>query len=74
MQLICYLHALLIYSILKSEFVVKVLKRSARNFEIFSNIKLIVLKNTLRRPLYGTTNEKNLSRLVCPQKNHKVGD
>jgi hypothetical protein len=44
------------------------LKRSARNFEIFSNIKLIVLKNTLRCPLYGTTNEKILSRLVCPQK------
>jgi hypothetical protein len=43
--------------------------------EIFSNIELIILKNTLRCPLYGITNEKIqkiLSRLVRPQKNRKV--
>jgi hypothetical protein len=53
---------------------------SARNFETFSNIKLVVLKNTLRCPLNGTINENILSLLVCPQKkkkkkkNRKVGD
>jgi hypothetical protein len=50
------------------------LKWGERNFEIFSNIKLIVLKNPLCCPLYETTNEKILSSLVCPQKNRKFGD
>jgi hypothetical protein len=44
------------------------LKWSECNFELFSNIKLIVLKNTLRYSLYGTTNEKFLSCLVRPRK------
>jgi hypothetical protein len=50
------------------------LKWNKCNFEIFSNIKLIVLKNTLRYPLYGTTGEKILSCSVRPQKNRKIGD
>jgi hypothetical protein len=50
------------------------LKWNEWDFEIFSNIKLIILKNTLYCPLYGTTHKKNLSCLVRPQKNRKIGD
>jgi hypothetical protein len=44
------------------------LKWSECSFEIFSNIKLIVRKNTLYSPLYGTTYEQLPSCLVHPQK------
>jgi hypothetical protein len=49
------------------------LKWSECNLEIFSNIKLIGLKNNLCPP-FGSANEKILSCLVHPQKNDKVGD
>jgi hypothetical protein len=51
----------------------RVLKWNECHFEIFSNIKLIVLNNTSRCHLYGTTNEKILSRLVRLRKDGKVG-
>jgi hypothetical protein len=45
-----------------------IFKVECAQFRDISNIKLLVLKNTLRCPLYITTNKKILSGLVCPQK------
>jgi hypothetical protein len=51
------------------------LKWNECNFEIFSNIKLKIFKNTSRCLLYGTTNEKKIYLdWFARKKNRKVGD
>jgi hypothetical protein len=51
-------------NLINSETVVVILMWSECRFEIFSNMKLIFLKNSLRVVLYGTTNEKKIYRIL----------